>query len=122
MKLYTRCKNCKTEIQFRLFVTDRVEYKMRYGENKELTCKKCNNKSLYNISDIKATESNIPRLIGLIVFLCGTPLLIFFLWDYLWIKYIYAVVSMATLILLPVSIYRILIKSEENKTRFFNQS
>ncbi|GGE01881.1 hypothetical protein GCM10011312_26590 [Planktosalinus lacus] len=78
MRLYTNCHNCKKEIRFSSWDSDRVELSKSKGNKIELTCKKCGQTDLYHLNRIKATESKIAQIIGLTIFLIGTPLV--FLW------------------------------------------
>ncbi|MCT4645989.1 MAG: hypothetical protein N4A74_13470, partial [Carboxylicivirga sp.] len=90
MRLYTNCHNCKKEIRFSGWESDRVELSKSKGDKIELTCKSCGQKSVYHINRINATESKITRIIGLIIFLVGTPLTLLWIWDYIFqFSYIY---------------------------------
>jgi hypothetical protein len=83
MRIHTNCKHCKSEISFWVWASDRVEIKKTKGDFLELTCKKCKQKGEYDIDQIKARESKIALLVGLLIFVIGTPTILIFMWDYI---------------------------------------
>lgn len=122
MRIHTNCKYCKSEISFWVWASDRVEIKKSQGDFLELTCKKCKQKGKYDIDQIKAKESKIALLIGLLIFVIGTPTILIFMWDYIWKVGIYGVVSILFIVSVPSLIYGIISKNESNKIRIFNRS
>lgn len=122
MKLYTNCHNCKKEIRFSTWSSDRVELSKSKGNRIELTCKKCGQKDFYHVNRIKATESKIAQIIGLIIFLVGTPIVFFWIWDYIFqFVYIYVVAGLVGLIGVPFMIYSVIEKEQSRKVRQFNR-
>lgn len=123
MKLFTNCKNCKSEITFRSWYSDRVEFKKSKGDSLKLTCKSCNKTDKYYIDNIKAKESKFALLIAFMLFLIGTPILFFSLWDYfLKVNYFYGMLGLLIPLTIPSIIYMVISKNESSKVRLFNQS
>ena len=105
-----------------MWISDRVELKRTKGESIDMYCKKCNKKGKYDIDNLKAQESKVALIIGLLIFLIGTPVLLIILWDYIWLSGIYGVVSLLSIVLVPSLIYGIINKNEMNRVRTFNGS
>lgn len=123
MKLFTNCKNCKSEIRFKSWYSDRVEIKKSVGDSLQLKCKSCNKTDKYRIDTIKAKESKLALFFAFIIFLIGTPIMLFFLWDYfLKANYLYGILGLLLPLIIPSVIYMIVNKNESSKVRLFNQS
>lgn len=122
MRLYVTCKYCKKELSKWLWISDRVELKKDKGDSIELFCKSCNNKERYNIDNLKAQESKVALIIGLLIFLLGTPTILILLWDYIWLSGVYGVIGILSIVLIPSIIYGIINKNETNRIRAFNRS
>ena len=123
MKLFTNCSNCKTEISFSTWYSDRVEFKKSKGDNVKLTCKSCNKTDKYHINSIKAKKSKFALLIAFIIFLIGTPILLLFLWDYfLKVNYFYGMLGLLIPLTIPSVIYMVISKNESSRVRLFNNS
>jgi hypothetical protein len=121
MRLYTNCHNCKKEIRFSSWESDRVELSKSKGDKIELTCKNCVQKDLYHINRIKATESKVAQIIGLIIFLVGTPLVFIWIWDYIFqFAYIYVIAGLVGMIGVPFMIYSVIEREQRKKVRQFN--
>jgi len=121
MKLYTNCHNCKKEIRFSSWESDRVELSKSKGDKIELTCKNCGRKDLYHVNRIKATESKFAQIIGLIIFLVGTPLVFLWIWDYIFQSdYIYVIAGLIGMIGVPFMIYSVIEREQRKKVRQFN--
>jgi len=121
MRLYTNCHKCKKEIKFSSWVSDRIELSKSKGNKIELTCKNCGQKDLYHVNRIIASESKIAKIIGLIIFLVGTPLMFLWIWDYIFQSaYVYVIAGLIGLIGIPAMIYSIIEKEQKNKIRLFN--
>jgi hypothetical protein len=87
-----------------------------------LTCRKCGQKDKYDINDISA-KSKIIQIMAFLIFIIGTPLILFLLWDYIWaLKNVYAVVIITSFITIPSVIYSIMTKNIERKQTTFNQN
>lgn len=65
MKLYTRCKNCKSEISFTSDVNDRPELEMRKGKEFLMTCNSCHQKHTYHVNDFTASKSLLQKITAL---------------------------------------------------------
>lgn len=121
MKLYTNCKSCKNEIRFFTWESDRIRLAMDKGKKIELKCKKCGHKYNYHLNDMTAKENKIVLIIGLLIFLGGTPLTIYLLWDYLFrVALIYSTIAFAVLIGVPLTIYILIEKEQREKVSRFN--
>lgn len=75
MRLFTKCKNCNNEINFRNDCSTRVELEMQKGENIFLDCNHCYQKQDYLVNKIYTKPSKILSLSGPLIFLIGTPIL-----------------------------------------------
>jgi uncharacterized membrane protein YuzA (DUF378 family) len=121
MKLYTNCTHCSKEITFSCWEPDRVELSKAKGEEIELSCKSFLRTDSYHVNSINATESKLAQIVGLLIFLLGTPLIIYCLWDYMFrSSYIYAIAGLAGIITVPFMIYSVMEKEEREKVRNFN--
>ena len=76
---------------------------------------------MYHVNRIIASESKIAKIIGLIIFLVGTPLMFLWIWDYIFQSaYVYVIAGLIGLIGIPSMIYSIIEKEQKNKIRLFN--
>ena len=57
MKVYGKCKKCKTEIGYSTSANTRVEFAMQDGENKTLNCKTCGIKTEFHVDELYTKES-----------------------------------------------------------------
>ena len=123
MKLYTKCSTCMTDISLWTWYSDRIDFKKSNKDFINLTCKKCKQTDRYNIDNVKAKESNTAQIIALSIFLIGTPVLLIFLWDYIFkINNIYAILILILPLIVPSLIYSIIIKNDRQRVRLFNVS
>mgnify|MGYP006995672951 CR=1 FL=1 len=121
MRLYANCHNCRNEIRFSTSEPDRVELSKSKGNKIELTCNHCGQTDSYHVNKIKATESKIAQIIGLIIFIVGTPLTLYLIWGYIFrFTYIYVIAGLIGLIGIPFMIYAIIEKEQRKKIRLFN--
>jgi len=122
MILYTNCHNCKKEVRFSAWESDRVELSKSKGDKIELTCNNCGQTDFYHLNKIIATESKISQIIGLAIFIIGTPLTIYFIWDYFFrFTYIYVIASLIGFIGVPYMVYSVLKREQKKKVRLFNK-
>lgn len=123
MKLYTKCTNCKSDISFWTWTSDRVGFKKSNGDYISLTCKNCNQNTKYHIDDVKAKESKLAYIIALLIFLAGTPILFLFLWDYMFMtNNIYTILGLVIPLIVPSLIFGIITKNDRQRVRLFNRS
>ncbi len=121
MILYVNCHNCNKKIRFSSWASDRVELSKSKGNSLELTCKHCGVKDIYHINSIKATESKTIQIIQLVILFIGTPLLILWIWDYLFsFTYPYAIIGLAAIIVIPSMVYSVIIQEQKKKIQRFN--
>ncbi len=122
MRLYVNCHNCRKEIRFSTSESDRVELSKSKGDKIELTCNQCGQTDIYHVNKIKATENKIAQIIGLIIFVIGTPLTIYLIWDYIFqFAYIYVIASLIGLIGVPFMVYSVIEREQREKVRQFNK-
>ena len=121
MRLYTNCKSCKKEVRFFTWEADRIRLAMDKGKKIELKCKNCNHVYKYNLNDLTAKESKIALAIGLLIFLVGTPLTVYWLWKYLFkMSLVYSTITIASLIGVPLTIFILIEKGQREKVSRFN--
>jgi hypothetical protein len=112
-----------TDISLWTWYSDRIDFKKSNKDFINLTCKKCKQTDRYNIDNVKAKESNTAQIIALSIFLIGTPVLLIFLWDYIFkINNIYAILILILPLIVPSLIYSIIIKNDRQRVRLFNVS
>lgn len=108
-------------IRFSSWESDRVELSKSKGAKIELICKNCGLKDIYHVNRIKATENKIAQIIGLTIFLVGTPMVILWIWDYIFrFTYIYVIAGLIGMIGVPFMIYSAIEREQRKKVRQFN--
>jgi hypothetical protein len=123
MKLYTECHYCKSEISFRAWVIDRVDYKMTKGNFVLLSCKHCKQSDHYHIERCIAKENRKLRISSLVLCLIIAPVLLFKAWDYLPLNnIIHRVGEVVGILAVPFSIYIIILCNDTRRVRLFNYS
>ena len=121
MRLYSNCHECKKEIRFSTWESDRVGLSKAKGNKIELTCNYCRKTDYYHVNQIRATESRFAGLTALIIFLIGTPLTIYLTWDYIFqFSYIYIIAGLTGIIGVPITVYSIIEKEQRDKISRFN--
>lgn len=95
---------------------------MKHGDKIEIKCKACNKTKKYAIDDLRARESKIAALIGLVVLIIGTPIVFILLWDSIWQSGLYGAFGLILIIGIPGSVYMIINKNDHNKVSSFNRS
>ena len=121
MDLYTRCNHCKKDISFSANVIDRVHLSEIKGTQISLDCSHCHNKGIYHPNKIKATHTKLALIITLLTLLVGTPLTLYFIWDYLFLRNsVYAIAGLVGMVGFPFIIYSIIESGQRDKIRHFN--
>jgi hypothetical protein len=121
MILTTRCNNCNQEIKKWTWYTDRIELAKSEGEFIEQNCKSCDNKTKNHVDDFQATPSKFAHVIASLIFLIGTPIVLYLIWDVLWmLKRSYSILVVAGLVLVPITVYVLILKDDRRKVRSFN--
>lgn len=121
MRLYSNCIKCTKEISFFTWEPDRIHLAMDKGQKIELKCKNCGHVYKYHLNDLTAKESKVALIIGLAIFLVGTPLTVYFLWDYLFkTALIHSTIVFLALISVPITIYSLIEKEQLRKVSHFN--
>lgn len=123
MKVFAKCEYCKSDVSKWIWADNKVDLKKIHGETINIQCPKCLKTNNIQIDDLKARESRIAQIISILVFLAGTPLLLLFVWDYLFeTNNIYSIVILVMPIIVPSIIYIVVNKNEQTRTRLFNNS
>ena len=121
MKLQTTCKKCNAEISFYTWETNRMNLAMKKGKIIKLDCKNCGAKEKYHLNELTAKPSKIALLIGLIIFVFGTPIVLLLTWDIIFQSLnIYFISGLIAIIGVPLLIYLLIEKNEANKVSDFN--
>ena len=113
MKLYIECSDCKKNISFWTWSSDRIDLKMKHGDKIKLKCKNCNSTRKYYIDNLKAKKSKVALLLALIIFVIGTPISLILLWNYVRQSGLYSALGLIFIISIPSSIYGIINKNEK---------
>lgn len=122
MIISTICTNCDQVIKKRTWCTDRVELAKSEGEFLEHCCIKCNTKAKYHVDSFNAEPNKLAILTGAMVFLIGTPAVLYFIWDLLLaLSWSYSILTVAGLLLFPVVIYSLQLKEDRRKVNSFNR-
>jgi uncharacterized membrane protein len=94
---------------------------MEKGKTIELICKSCGLKEKYHLNNLKAIPSKISLIVGLGIFLIGTPLIIYLTWNLIFESLnIYLISSLIGIIGIPLTVYTIIEKNEIMKVKNFN--
>jgi hypothetical protein len=121
MILYTICNSCKNTIKLPFSEFSRADIAMKKGDFIELRCNKCYNKDKYHLNNIMAKKSPIAVIISLIIFILGTPLLLYFLGDYFFRTTNLKVIGLLIGIVgIPTIMYNLINKEEQKKVSGFN--
>lgn len=122
MKLFVKCIKCKHEINFNSNHKTRVEFAMHEGETKILVCANCGLKNNFKVNELFAKESKLAFIIAGLVFLIGTPILIYYLPIFI-LKYgsLYSSLGAAGLLVIPVIIYSNILKEDRIRVNTFNR-
>jgi hypothetical protein len=122
MKLTTKCNKCGQEVKTKTWSSDRVELARSKGEYLELTCKNCNTTGKYHVDSLSASPSRFTQIVAFLIFILGTPTLIYFIWEPLWtLTWSYAILAIAGLLLIPVTVYGLILKDDQRRVSSFNR-
>jgi len=122
MIISTKCKNCKAQIPYRTNYSDKVEFAMENGKFVELQCKKCGVKGKYHIDSFYAKPSKLSLIISTIIFLLGTPLVLYLVWDKMTNSGCILCIAIIFIpIIIPSLIYGIMIKNDRIRVNAFNR-
>jgi len=123
MKVYGKCKNCKTEIGYSTGANTRVEFAMQDGEKKTLNCKNCRTNTEFHIDELFTKKSKIAQIIAGLIFLTGTPLMFFFVNPiFTGSRNHYVIYIVGGFLLVPVIAYGIIKKQDQTRVNSFNRS
>jgi len=122
MKIYGKCKNCQRELNFSSNSNTRVELAMNDGETIKLNCKSCGERNLFTVDEFYAKESKLAKIIAGLIFLIGTPFVLFLTYPILSeSRNHYIIYVISGLLLFPVIVYAILKKQERTRINSFNR-
>lgn len=122
MKLFAKCTKCKHEMSFDSNHKTRVEFAMYDGHTKTLNCKNCQQSNNLKVNDLYAKESKTAIKIASLIFLIGTPILIYYIPTFL-LKYggLYSTLGIAGFMLIPVFVYSNILKEDRIRVNTFNR-
>ena len=122
MTLTVACKACRQLIRFNVWsVSDRVELSKKKGENIEIKCK-CGHVDKYHVDDITADNNRFISILSSVIFLVGTPFVVYIIWKTLGgVHYPYAVAALLAGGLIPFLVYMAITKSQRDKQSLFNR-
>ena len=122
MKVFGKCKNCKTEIRYSTSANTRVEFAMQEGEIKTLNCKNCGIKNDFHVDELYTKESKLAQIGAGIIFLIGTPLMFFFVNPiFSESRNHYVIYIVGGFLLVPVIAYGIIRKQDQTRVSSFNR-
>src|SRR5690606_24577765 len=103
--------------------TTRVEFAMKNGNIIDLECFQCHKTASFKVNKLYAKESKLILIIGWIIFLIGTGIGLYFLMGFISeMKTIIGIVVVASVLLAPIWIFRILNQEERMRVKTFNQT
>lgn len=122
MIIATKCSKCDQEIKKWTWYSDRVELAKSESEFLEMYCKSCNTSAKYHVDSFNAEPNKLAIITATAVFLIGTPLVFYFIWDLLLeLTWSYSILKVAGLLLIPVIVYGIILKNDRRKVNSFNR-
>ena len=122
MIITTKCTNCKEPLSYKINSSDKVEFVMENGEFVEIQCDKCSTKEKYHIDTFYAKPNKISLIIATIIFLVGTPLVLYLVWDKIINSGCVLCITVIFIpIIIPSLIYGIMVKNDRIKTDAFNR-
>jgi hypothetical protein len=122
MTLTVACKSCRQIIRFNVWwISDRVELMKKKGENIDVKCK-CGHADSYHVNDITAGNNRVISILSSVIFLVGTPVIIYIIWRTIGgVNYPYAVAALLGGGVIPFLIYLTITKSQQDKLSTFNR-
>lgn len=123
MKVYAKCKKCENEIEYSTSANTRVEFAMYEGEIKKLDCKNCGTKAEFHVDELFAKASKMVQMGAGVIFLIGTPLMIFFLYPiFTESRNHYVIYIVGGCLLVPVTMYGMIKSQDRTRVNTFNRS
>lgn len=115
MIVYTKCKSCKKELNFRTSSPSRMEYSKEYDDYKTLSCD-CGHSYKFHVDELRAKESGLNALVVSVfcialIFVVGY--LAFFSADNYFI--------VGGFLLIPLLVYGVLKKQEQSNISNWNR-
>jgi len=96
---------------------------MENGKTKKIDCVNCNQKNILNANRFYAKESKLISILSGVIFLIGTAIGLYFVIQMITeMKTVMGIFIVACGLLIPVWIFGILNKEEQNRVRTFNQT
>jgi len=122
MKVYGKCKSCKTENGYSTDSNTRVEFAMMDSETIKLNCKNCAKIREYHVDELYAKPSKTAQLIAGLIFLFGTPLMIFAINPiFNGTSNHYIVYIVGGFLLVPIFAYAVINKQDQTRVSDFNR-
>lgn len=121
MRVYGKCKSCKAENHYWTSANTRVEFAMQDGEYIRLICKNCGTDTKFHVDDLYAKDSKIARITAGLIFLIGTPIVLFFVFPlFSGSRSHYVIYAIGSILLIPGIAYGIIQKQEYLRISSFN--
>jgi|SRR5690606_20794735 hypothetical protein len=123
MKIYGQCGNCKDEINYSTSANTRIQFAMRNEENLTLTCTNCQIKTTFHVDELYARESKVAHIVAGLIFLLGTPLILFLFSPVFlintnpFVTYIFG-----GFLLIPVIVFGIIKQQDRTRVNCFNRN
>lgn len=114
MKVYGKCKSCKSEIAYKTNAHTRVEFAMQDGETRKMACSSCGMTSEFHVDELYAKPSNMPLIIVGLLFLTGMIILVY---QIFFPKNPYVIIMFG----LPIGIFFTLKKQDRTRVSNFNR-
>nr|WP_288931582.1 hypothetical protein [uncultured Allomuricauda sp.] len=122
MRLFGKCPSCKKENSFKSDAQTRIDYEMKNGKWKSFVCTECGEDFRLMINNIYSKKSNLASIVAGLVFLIGTPIVIYLFKDILLqIRGPYSILIISSLFIVPSIIYSIVLNEDQKRVSTFNQ-
>ena len=123
MNLYFKCQYCKIENRFKSDSVTRVEFAMKNGKTKQLSCNSCHKTSTYHINQCYTKESKSLVIFSGLIFLLGSIVGVYILIEMIIdLKTTIGIAVVASGLLIPIWIYTIIKKEDRRRVITFNRS
>lgn len=119
--LYVECVKCRADIAFSSWDSTRPEL-AKESEFIELCCKSCSKRSNYHVNTIRAEKNKLLLIIAFAILLLGMISIAYLFLTYvLKSSVLFMVLDVGGFFLVPISIYSLIHKEEENRVLDFNR-
>lgn len=121
MNLIVYCKGCEKPIRFSARASDRARLADKLGENVELHCKNCGQKSHYHVNRVYAVHNRVALIGSLFVLIFGTLSTLIIFGPYIFGRGNASSIKVAIgAITIPALIFLAMSRSQDERIRLFN--